>query len=307
MRIGLNAIGFNPGAMGGVETYFLQLLKHLQLEKSGHTFCVVCKNTDVDRLELHNPNFSKQVFNIGKPSVLWLLRGCVFEALHWDIIKSYVTKLPLDVIHHPFNTVEPLGLKIPSVLTFADMQQEYYPEFFSFRERRIRKFTYRSSVHEAKRIIVHSSFTRESLVERYGISDNKIDIIPHACGKEYRPIIDRNELDAIKTRYGLPDIFIYYPAALWPHKNHLKLLDVLCLLSDKFGLKLSLVLSGMSVGRKLDFQNEISKRELQNSVHLLGYIPYKDIPGIYNLATLMIYPSLFEGFGIPLVEAMACG
>jgi len=307
MRIGLNAIGFNPGIIGGIETYFRQLLHHLQLESGAHDYLISCKNTDVDSFELQNPRFSFFVFNFGRPSLKWLLRGVLFEVAHVDIIKSSMNKLPVDVIHHPFTVLEPLNLKIPSVLTFWDMQHEFYPEFFTWREMRFRNFSFPASAQQATRIIVSSKFTKRCLIERYNVRPDKIDVIYTGVGKEYRSITDPEVLDEVKLRYSLPDVFIYYPAALWQHKNHRTLLDALCLVRDRYGIEVNLVLSGMSTGRAVELHAEILKRNLQRLVTVLGYLPYEDLPSIYNLATIMIFPSLFEGFGIPLVEAMACG
>ena len=307
MRVGLNAIGFSPGTMGGVETYFRQLLLHLQLDCGVHDYLIVCKNTDVDSFELQNPRFSMKVFNIGRPSLRWLIRGVVFESMHRDIITSSMNRLPVDVIHHPFTIIEPLGTKIPSVLTFWDMQQEFYPQFFSHREMRFRNFTFPASTQQARRIIVSSTFTKKCLIERYQVDPDKIDIVYTGYGKEYHPLTDSVVLNSARARYNLPDAFIYYPAALWPHKNHRTLLDALCLIRDRYGVMLNLVLSGMSTGRAGELRTEILRRNLQDAVTVLGYIPYEDLPSLFNLATIMVYPSLFEGFGIPLVEAMACG
>jgi glycosyltransferase involved in cell wall biosynthesis len=307
MRVGLNAIGFSTGAMGGVETYFRQLLFHLQLDSGSHDYVIACKNTDVKSLAIQHPRFSMKVFDIGRPSLKWLIRGVVFEFIHRDIIKSSMNRLPVDVIHHPFTILEPLGLKIPSVLTFWDMQQEFYPEFFNRREMRFRNYSFPASAQQATRIIVSSSFTKKCLVERYKVDSEKIDVIYIGFGKEYHPITETANLDAVQSRYNLPGVFIYYPAALWPHKNHRTLLDALCLIRDRYDVVINLVLSGMPIGRVGELRSEIIKRNLQEAVTILGYIPYEDLPSIYNLAALMVYPSLFEGFGIPLIEAMACG
>ncbi|MHC1696702.1 MAG: glycosyltransferase family 4 protein [Geobacteraceae bacterium] len=307
MRIGLNAIGFNPGRTGGTETYFRQLLRHLQFESGEHSYIIACKNTEIGNFELQNPRFSVKEFKIGKPSLRWLIRGVLFEVAHIDIMKPMINSLPVDVLHHPFTVLEPLNLKIPSVLTFWDMQQEFYPGFFTRQQMRYRNYAYRTSAHQARRIIVSSEFTRTCLVELYDVSPEKIDIIYTGCGDGYRPIEDDAVLVAVKNRYSLPDEFIYYPAALWPHKNHHTLFDAVSLVRDKYGLNVKLVLSGMSTGRGSWLRAEILRCGLEEVVTVLGYLPYEDLPGLYNLATMMVFPSLFEGFGIPLVEAMACG
>lgn len=307
MKIGLNAIGFNPGRIGGLETYFRQLLHHLQLEDKENDYTITCKNSPFGEFRLFNPRFSVKKFGFERPSLGWLLRGTLFELTHIDIIKQYMNRLPVDLIHHPFTVLEPLELNIPSVLTFADMQHEFFPEFFSRRELRYRDYAYKASVHKARQIIVHSQFTKDCLIEKYGIKDEKIDVITHGYDNNFRPVEDCSILEFIKEKYKLPDSFIYYPAALWPHKNHRALLDAICLVRNKHGHNVNLILSGMSTGRAAELRNEIQQRGLEEAVSVLGYIPYDDLPYLYNLATMMIFPSLFEGFGIPLIEAMACG
>ncbi|MEI6827055.1 MAG: glycosyltransferase family 1 protein [Desulfuromonadales bacterium] len=307
MKIGLNAIGFNPGIIGGVETYFRQLLNHLQTEDGGHEYTITCKNINIDCFKLYNPRFSTKMYRFGRPSFRWLLRGVLFEVLHVDIITPLMNRMLVDVLHHPFSVIEPLGVNIPSVMTFWDMQHEFFPEFFTRSELRFRNYAFRASAQKANRIIVSSEFSKACLIERYNVNVDKIDIIYTGYGGDFRLINNEVELEVIKANYKLPDSFIYYPAALWPHKNHRALLDAVCLVRKKFGLKVNLVLSGMSVGRAGNLNSEIKKHNLEDNVTVLGYIPYGDLPYIYNLATMMIFPSLFEGFGIPLVEAMACG
>lgn len=187
------------------------------------------------------------------------------------------------------------------------MQHEFFPEFFSKRELRFRNYAYRTSVQQARRVIVSSEFTSDCLVERYGVSPEKIDVIATGYSDGYRPINDEVYCEVIRQRYSLPDEFVYYPAALWPHKNHYKLLDALCLLRDRHNIRINLVLSGMTSGRGEALKAAIQSRSLEGMVTLLGYLPCEDLPALYNLATMMVFPSLFEGFGIPLVEAMASG
>lgn len=307
MKIGLNAIGLNPGRMGGVETYFRQLLYHLQMEDGNNDYTVTCKNTEADFFRLFNPRFSVKQLGFGRPSLRWLIRGVLFEVAHIDIIAPLMDSVAVDVFHHPFSVLEPQGLRIPSVLTFWDMQHEFYPEFFTRSELRYRNYAFRASAQKANRIIVSSEFTKMCLIEYYGVLSDKIDVIYTGYGEICRPIDDHGGLEAIRSKYKLPDSFIYYPAALWPHKNHRALLDTICLVRNKHGLNVNLVLSGMSAARSDELRDEIRQRMLEEVVTVLGNIPYDDLPYLYNLATMMIFPSLFEGFGIPLVESMACG
>ena len=100
---------------------------------------------------------------------------------------------------------------------------------------------------------------------------------------------------------------MYYPAATWPHKNHKRLLAALKIMKDRYGFDGQLVLSGIAMQANDAVLEEIGRLGLRDDVIVLGYLPHEDLPCLYNLARLMVFPSLFEGFGIPLVEAMACG
>lgn len=307
MRIGLNIIGLALGAWGGVETYFRNLLQYLQKVDSRNEYTLLIDDLNVPHFPLINPAFSRRIYRFARPSLPWFMRAVFRKTIHYDILKPVLNRTFFDVIHHPFTTLNPHGLTSPSVLTFWDMQQEFYPEFFTDRELRRRRRTYRSSAEEARRIIVSSEFTKQCLVERYSIGPDKIDVIYTGYGPEYRVIDDRDELDRVRKKHGLSRPFLYYPAATWPHKNHRTLLAALRILCDRHGFDGQLVLTGIAMQAHGDMLKEIECLGLLDRVKILGYLPYEELPFLYNLARLMVFPSLFEGFGIPLVEAMACG
>jgi glycosyltransferase involved in cell wall biosynthesis len=307
MKLGLSAIGFLPGTSGGIETYFRDLLEWLQRVDTVDSFHILCDRKNADWFELENPSFRLQSYNFAKPSFNWLVRGVLRKVLHKDILASRLDKLDLDVIHHPFSVLSPAGLKTPTVLTFWDMQHEFYPEFFSTAELQRRKAIYKPSAVSATRVIVSSEFTRNSLVEKYGILAEKIDVVYTGFGSDYRPIDDLDALAAIKKKYGLDAPFLYYPAAFWAHKNHGNLLKAIKLLRDEFQFDGQLVLTGVATGSSSALLDEIGRLGLADCVKILGYLPYAELPYLFNLATMLVFPSLFEGFGIPLVEAMACG
>jgi glycosyltransferase involved in cell wall biosynthesis len=229
------------------------------------------------------------------------------NTLNLDILTREMRGLDLDVIHHPFTVLTPPGTGIPSVLTFWDMQHEFFPEFFGHVELRKRRRVFRASAQEATRIIVSAQFTRQCLMERYGIAAEKIEVIYTGYGPEYRVFDDPAELDKVRKKYGLDRPFLLYPAATWPHKNHKNLLAALKILTDRHRFDGQLLLTGIAMQAHDEILGEIERQGLARSVKVLGYLPYGELPFLYNLARLLVFPSLFEGFGIPLVEAMACG
>jgi glycosyltransferase involved in cell wall biosynthesis len=307
MKIALNTIAFIPGRMGGVETYFRRLLDSLQEVDTANEYSLLVDSHYADEFPLSNPRFKGVKCNFTEPSFLWFLRGVVRNTVKLDILKPVLNRLPVDVLHHPFSILNPPGLKIPSVLTFHDMQHEFFPEFFSGAEMRTRREFSRKSAREATRIIAISEHVKSSLVDRYQVSPDRIDVVYNGYGAEYRVIEDGDELARAKAKHGLDRPFIYFPAATWPHKNHKGLLAAMRILVDRYGFDGDLVLTGVAKKSHDHILGEVERLGLSERVKILGYLPYADLPCLYNLARLLVFPSLFEGFGLPLVEAMACG
>jgi glycosyltransferase involved in cell wall biosynthesis len=307
MRIGINLTDFIPGKMGGVETYIRNLLFHLQQVDSENTYVLLCDPAMEKEFSLFNRNFSFAHVSCPHSSIKGIVRGVLRHRFKIDLFKMAIDRLQLDVIHHAFSKIIAPPLKAPEVLSFHDMQQEFCPQFFSSEELKHRQATYRPSVERAARIIASSEHVKGCLVERYGVDPEKVDVAYLSCGPEYVVIEDEHCLRNISLKYGLDKPFLYYPAATWPHKNHKTLLHALKILKEKYRFEGLLVLSGMSQQTHAEIHRSIDALGLQDAVRILGYLPFEELPYLYNLARLLVFPSLFEGFGIPLVEAMACG
>ena len=307
MIIGLNAVAFAPGRMGGVETYFRNLVRSLQEVDTENDYFLICSERYVNSFQLSNPHFKPLVCNYSKPSPLWYLRAAIRYATPIDILRPFMNRLKVDIIHHPFSILQPINHIIPSVITFHDMQHEFFPECFSSYAIKARKALFRPSAEQATRIIAISEHVKKCLVERYEIPPDKIDVVYNGYSPQFQLIDDHDKLESIRSRYGLNKPFIYFPAATWPHKNHKRLLAALKLMKERYRFDGQLVLSGITMQANNEVLAEIGRLGLQDDVTMLGYLPHEDLPYLYNLARVMVFPSLFEGFGIPLVEAMACG
>jgi glycosyltransferase involved in cell wall biosynthesis len=307
MKIVLNAVAFVPGRMGGVETYFRNLVSSLQDLDTSNDYYLLCHERWIASFGLSNPRFRPLASGYCKPSALWYLRAALRELTPLDILRPSIDRLDADLIHHPFSILQPIKHRVPSLLTFIDLQHEIYPEYFSARDLKARRRLYRQSAEHATRIISISGHVKDTLVERYQIDPEKIDAIHIGYSPQYKLAEDPESLQAVRNKYGLKRPFMYYPAATWPHKNHKKLLAAFRLLKDRYRFDGQLVLSGVATKANDEVLNEIGRLGLTDDVIVLGYLPHEELPALYNLARLMVFPSLFEGFGIPLVEAMACG
>lgn len=305
MRIALNLIGYLPGC-GGVETYLLNLLAGLQQIDSDNSYLVLCDEPVAPLLQIWADNFQIRTFAYQKNSLKGLLRGALQRSIGKDILCRELAALDVDVMHHPLTVLNPPGLPFPAVLTFHDMQQEFFPHFFAAHELQQRRRTYLTSVREATVIVALSGHGKNCLVEQYGVEPAKVVAIPSGCGREFHPR-SPDELTAVAAELGIERPFLFYPAATWPHKNHLQLLEAMRLLVEQHGFDGELLLTGAAKEGHGELLAAIERLQLTSRVRWLGYLQSEQIFCLFNLARLLVFPSLFEGFGLPVVEAMASG
>jgi glycosyltransferase involved in cell wall biosynthesis len=200
----------------------------------------------------------------------------------------------LDVIHLPLTVPIP-RTPVPTVVTIHDLQHLELPEFFSRGERLFRRWAYDGAARWATHVITPSEHARHELVERLGLAPEKITAIPH--GIDVARFRDASRDAELLAGYDLPERFLYYGANAWPHKNHARLIEALGRTCDR---SISLVLTGNPHGREAEF------RAADRVTHL-GFVPSDAIPALMRRSEALIFPSLYEGFGFPPLEAMAAG
>ena len=307
MKVCLNGLYFNPGQMGGTETYFRELARHLPLVNDTDSFTIFTTAMHREEFAGFDGLSTTAIEGYERPVSKKVFHRAVRSLLNFDLYADKLKRQQCDVIHYPFTMIHPQVVDRPTVLTFWDMQHEFYPEFFSQKELSFRARTFKKSAQLATRLIVSAQFTKECLVEKYSIDHNKIDVVYTGFSPIFRVIDNNAALDRVLTLYGIDRPFMLYPAATWPHKNHFVLLDALKLLIDRWKFDGILVLSGIAMKNHQNVKQRIQDLGLANRVKIIGQVPFSDLPYLYNKARLLVFPSLFEGFGIPLVEAMACG
>lgn len=323
MRIGVNTLPLFPGQIGGMETYTVNLLTHLTTIDCQHTYYLF-----VARYNRHLFDVQFQCPNVVTVPTLSLqglryaergpakVAGSVGQRLprlsRWLVnatanahILANIRRHKLDLWFCPLINLAPRHVRLPSVVCIPDLQPELYPEFF----RKDLSDWYRkrlpASCREATQIITLSEFSRSTMTDRYGISPEKIHAIPLAVGDEFLFSKDEAALEAVRSKYNLPAQYAFYPANTWPHKNHTTLLKALHLLRAKYGNQLPCVLTGVARGGHQVLLKTAEDLDLTGQIRLLGHVERRDMPFLYHGASLLIFPSLFEGFGLPLLEAMA--
>jgi glycosyltransferase involved in cell wall biosynthesis len=222
----------------------------------------------------------------------------------WEQVAQpgIVSRMGVDLIHEPA-FVGPLASACPFVVTIHDLSFLFYPQGFRALNRLYLKLFTRWSVRRARRIIAVSESTKRDLAQQVGISPVKMDVVYNGVDSSFR-LLPAAEVAAFKAERGLPERFILFVGTLEPRKNVVRLIEAYAhLAGDRPPL--------MLVGGKGWLYDEIfalvEALNLADQVRFVGYVPAQDLPLWYNAADLFVYPSLYEGFGLPPLEAMACG
>jgi len=211
----------------------------------------------------------------------------------------------VDLMHFTIQTA--FLTRIPSVFMPYDLQHLHLPNLFTPRERLKREKLYRTFCDQAQMVVALSRWGKRDLITHYQLPDEKVAIVPLSSVLDAYPTPQESDLITIRERYSLPGRFLFYPAYSWPHKNHIGLLDALALLRDRERLTVSVVFSGGQGAFFDTLRQYAQKRQLGDQVRFVGFVPPTELVGLYRLCSGLIFPSMFEGWGLPILEAFASG
>jgi glycosyltransferase involved in cell wall biosynthesis len=218
-------------------------------------------------------------------------------------ISWEMQRRPPDVLFVPAHVVP---IRHPrTVVTVHDLGYLHIPDAHPPRQRRMLDLTTQWSVRAATRVIAISARTRDDLVTHYGADPAKIAIVHHGVSAEMRRPSDTDIIE-IRRRYRLPERFVLAVGTLQPRKNLGRLSTAVRALADD-GRNVSLVLAGKPGWLADRVEADLAASGLGNRIHRPGYVPDADLPALYAAADVVAFPSLYEGFGLPALEAMACG
>ena len=216
-----------------------------------------------------------------------------------------IERARFDLVHFP--TQSAFLTNVPSIYHPWDLQHLHLPQYFTPEQVRKRETEYRAFCAQARLVSVASRWQKLDLIKQYGLAEDKVCVVAAAPVVSAYPTPTDEDLGQARRKFSLPARFVFYPAQTWPHKNHLGLLEALALLREREGLAVPLV----SSGKKNDFYAEIERRAkelgLETQVSFLGFVSPLELQSLYRLCRAMIFPTLFEGFGMPLVEAFEAG
>jgi len=330
MNIGIDIRILAKGNRTGVENYTVNLLEHLLARDKSVKYSLFCngfKKPELNYSWLKLPNVKIKTLRIPNRILDLFLR--FFKIPKIDRLIGGA-----DVFLSPHFLLSPVSKGVKNLVVFHDLSFVRFPEFFSYPKLLWHKFIYpKNRAKKADLIIAVSQSTKNDLVNLYGIDKEKIKVIYPAAGKEFRPVKRTDpEIMRVKTKYNLPDRFILYFGTIEPRKNILGLVEAFerikknknrglidvrwsgfegtvgVVKKEAYNYKdLKLVIAGNKGWLYREIFERIYNSSFKQDIILTGFIQGEDRPYLYNLSEIFVYPSFFEGFGFPPLEAMACG
>jgi len=221
-------------------------------------------------------------------------------------ILRHLTRDTADLLFCPLVDLEPRDAPLPSFVTIPDLQHEVHPEFFDERTLAALREIYPTSVASASTVFTISEFSRQSMARVYAVDTAKIVVVPLDVDRAFRQPRGAEDAREVRRRYGVPERYVLYPAITWPHKNHSALLRAVRMFNDDHA-PVAAVLTGSAGPAHRAVLGEIEALGLGTRVLVLGHIPQRDLACLYANALALVCPSLYEGFGLPILEAFHSG
>jgi glycosyltransferase involved in cell wall biosynthesis len=305
MRIGFALLTLFPRRVGGAETYVQGLLGQYA-SGAGPEEVVVLANRHV---MARYRNFARGPVSLRHVDSYRPGDGTVTRALAMAAAAlaparaARAVPVGLELVHYAVTVPIP-ATDARRVVTLHDVQHHDLPHLFPRAERAYRRWAYDGSARKADVVVTSSGYSKERIVTLLDIPAERVQSVPFGIDHtRFAPEPQLGEEQAL-AGLDLPARFALYPANLWPHKNHGRLLEALALLPDR---ELGLVLTGEGYGRLDRLLRRARELGLEGRVRHLGHVAPEILPALYRRATLLAFPSLYEGFGAPPLEAMACG
>jgi glycosyltransferase involved in cell wall biosynthesis len=292
MHIGIDASRAVTCQPTGTEQYSREIIEHL------------APLTQHDRVTLYVNRWTESAwrpppgFGVRE---LPARRGWTHGRLSLEMLQS-----PPDVLFVPAHAI-PLWHPRATVVTVHDLGYRREPQAHSSGARMYRVWSTRFSARAATRIIAVSESTRRDLIDLEGIPSERIRVVHHGVDESLQPVEDASKLREARQRYGLPGSYFLYIGTLQPRKNLVRLIQAHRRLRETDADAPALVLAGRTGWLAEPILREARQGVSADSVLLPGYVARDDLAALMSAAVAFVYPSLYEGFGMPVLEAMACG
>jgi glycosyltransferase involved in cell wall biosynthesis len=300
MKIGIEAQRIFRKKKHGMDIVALELIRHLQKIDTENQYVIFVKS-DEDHTVIEESKNVKIVTIKGGPYPYW----------EQVLLPKAVKEHGVEILHCTSNTA-PLNLSVPLIVTVHDI---IYLEKWNFSKGSLyqivgnlyRRWNVPPVVKKSSLIITVSDFERKRIKEHFNLNDDQVKTVYNGVGDHFKRVNDAQTLALVKQKYGLPDNYVFYLGNTDPKKNITGVMRSLSLLRKQNRLNFQLLMLDIDREFLHRIADQIGDPEILSYISFCGYVPNNELPAIYSMARLFLYPSLRESFGIPILEAMACG
>jgi glycosyltransferase involved in cell wall biosynthesis len=296
LRIAIDAHSIGA-KLGGNESYAANLICALaEIDCSNQYTLYVTTREAFERFDKRWPNFSVRLTLPHTPLIRIPLT-----------LTAELRKNPVDVLHVQFTA--PPFCPCPVVVSIHDLSFEHLPDTFKLRSRTQLRLTVRHSARHAAHVLALSQHTKEDIIRTYRLPAESITAIPLAAGPQFAPVENDKELQRVRHTYGIDGDYVLSVGSIQPRKNLARLVKAYAALKSRNQSETfpKLVLVGKTAWLYDETLRALQETGLSDCAILTGYVPESDLAALYSGAVCFIYPSYFEGFGLPPLEAMKCG
>ena len=301
MKIGINARYIQRKVITGIENYTFNLILNLiKIDKKNDYYLFFEKDRQIPSEFSDNKNYKKIIPKFPTKNQ--------FERIILDqfLLNSYIRKARLDVFHEPFFT-SPFFKNCPTIITIYDISNYIHPEYFNLKTKIYLNLLFPKSLKNSDFIITISNNSKKDIVDYLKIEPDKIEVVYAGLDNEFHKIDSEDKVKNIKIKYNILKDYILHVSTISPRKNLLNLINAFNIFKNSTKCDIQFVLVGEKGWNSEEVFKLVKILKLEKDIIFTSYIPKEDLIILYSYAILFIYPSIYEGFGIPTIEAMSCG
>ncbi len=293
MRIAIDARKLHDYGIG---TYVRNILRELAQNDGGHTYVLLCRASDAEGIQAQSPRFETLVEAAGNYSIREQVTIPV------DLWRAHV-----DLFHAPHYVVSPLTPK-PYVVTIHDCIHLRFPQYLPNRAAHVyARAMMTLAARRATKILTVSHASKEDILHFLGVPADKVEVIYNGLDQRLAAAPTPSEIERVRDRYMLTSPFILYTGNIKPHKNVDRLIEAYAILRQRGHADVKLLIIGEEISRFPNLRRLVHRHQLHGHVRFFGFVPDATLSVLYRLASVFVFPSLYEGFGLPPLEAMASG
>jgi len=318
LRIGINCLSIKPKYIGGVTTFTFGIIDGLIKLNNQNRYQIYVNQNNIKLFVKYINEKNVELILCKKYNlirkVISNISLLIFPVRFFKIINNQLyNKLEKlmdsksDLIYTPTATLMSYGNKIPTIVSMHDIQHFHFPQYFDRITLNHRRKNYFFTAKSASYLQASSNYIKNDFLHHYPFLNPENIFMINEGVKVSDFKIKKTEAIENSIYYNLPKEFIFYPAQLWHHKDHITVLKAISILKDKYNLIIPLVLTGGKFSASKIIFNFIKNNDLDDQVFYLGKVPFKHLVSLYKLSKYFITATLYESSSLPVLEAAACG